>query len=152
MLNAGIPEFDPIEMRTFGPVDDKLDAYKYYVHAHPVGGIGDVNSDEKGSGARYNQGKADLSLIPLSTLEDEARVWMYGERKYKRFNWMKGMPWSVPLACALRHLAAWQNGEDLDPESGQPHLAHAMCNLRMLTLYSRTYQEGDDRPKDWLKL
>lgn len=152
MINRwAIPELDPESMRTFGPVDDVLDAAKYYVHDHPAGGIGDVNSNEKGSGARYNQGKADLSLIPLSTLEDEARVWMYGEAKYKRFNWMKGMAWSIPLACALRHLAAWQNGEDIDPESGQPHLAHAMCNLRMLTLYSRTYPEGDDRPKDWMK-
>jgi Domain of unknown function (DUF5664) len=134
-----VPELDPIEMRTFGPT-----AAKYM-------GVGDVNSNEKGSGARYNQGKVDYSLIPISTLEDEARVWMYGEGKYKRFNWMKGMQWSIPLACALRHLAAWQDGEDIDPESGQPHLAHAMCNLRMLTLYSRTYPEGDDRPKDWLK-
>lgn len=146
MLNAGIPELDPIEMRTFGPLERSPEQDIVYYAA-----VGDVNSDKKGSGARYNQGKADLSLIPLSTLEDEARVWMYGERKYKRFNWMKGMAWSIPLACALRHLAAWQNGEDLDPESGQPHLAHAMCNLRMLTLYSRTYPEGDDRPKDWLK-
>ena len=108
--------------------------------------IGDVNSSEKGSGARYNDNKADLSLIPLCTLEDEARVWMYGKEKYAAWNWAKGMPWSVPYACAMRHLAAWQRGEELDPESGQPHLAHAMCNLRMLTLYSKTYLEGDDRP------
>jgi len=113
--------------------------------------VGDVDSDARGSGARYNGGKPDLSLIPLVTLEDEARVWMYGARKYKAFNWMKGMDWSHPLACALRHLAAFQAGEDNDPESGLPHLAHAMCNLRMLTLYSRTYIEGDDRPKEWLK-
>lgn len=113
-------------------------------------GIGDVNSDDRGSGARYNCGKVDLSLIPLSTLRDEARVWMYGEKKYARFNWMKGMPWSVPFACALRHLEAWQRGEELDAESGLPHLAHAMCNLRMLTLYAETYLEGDDRPKEWL--
>lgn len=121
---------------------------------HPVpngAGVGDINSNAKGSGARYNAGKADLSLIPLSTLEDEARVWMYGTAKYKAFNWMKGMPWSVPLACALRHLAAFQAGEDIDSESGQSHLAHAMCNLRMLTLYAKTYTEGDDRPKEWLK-
>ena len=112
--------------------------------------IGDINSTERGSGARYNDGKPDLSLIPLTTLEDEARVWMNGERRYARFNWMKGMPWSVPLACALRHLAAFQRGEDLDPQSGLPHVAHAMCNLRMLTLYAKTYPEGDDRPKQWL--
>ncbi len=113
-------------------------------------GIGDVNSDAKGSGARYNTGKPDYSLIPLCTMEDEARVWMYGQAKYAAFNWAKGMAWSVPLACLLRHMAAWQRGEENDPESGLPHLAHAMCNLRMLTLYAKTYTEGDDRPKEWL--
>ena len=109
--------------------------------------VGDINSDKKGTGARFNDGKPDLSLIPLETLADEARVWMYGERKYKRHNWMKGMNWSIPLACALRHLAAWQAGEDIDPESGQSHLAHAMCNLRMLTAFAKTFPEGDDRFK-----
>lgn len=109
-------------------------------------GIGDVNSNEKGSGARFNGGKPDFSLIPLVTLEDEAKVWMYGKQKYAAWNWAKGMPWSVPLACALRHLSAWQRGEDVDAESGLPHLAHVMCNIRMLTLYTKTYPEGDDRP------
>ena len=108
--------------------------------------IGDVTSDAKGSGARYNDNKPDYSLIPLATLEDEARVWMYGKAKYAAWNWAKGMPWSVPFACLMRHMAAWQRGEECDPESGLPHLAHAMCNLRMLTLYAKTYKEGDDRP------
>jgi hypothetical protein len=112
--------------------------------------IGDVNSNEKGSGARYNGGKPDFSLLPMNTLEDEVRVWMYGAQKYASWNWAKGMPWSVPFACLMRHMAAWQRGEENDPESGLPHLAHAMCNLRMLTLYAKTYQEGDDRPKEWL--
>lgn len=115
-----------------------------------VRGIGDVNSAAKGSGARFNSNKPDFSLIPLVTMEDEARVWMYGKNKYAAWNWAKGMPWSVPLACLLRHMAAWQSGEECDPESGLPHLAHAMCNLRMLTLYAKSYPEGDDRPKEWL--
>ena len=113
-------------------------------------GIGDVASTEKGSGARFNTGKPDYSLIPLCTMEDEAKVWAYGKQKYAAWNWAKGMAWSVPLACLMRHIAAWQKGEELDPESGLPHLAHAMCNLRMLTLYSKTFTEGDDRPKEWL--
>lgn len=112
--------------------------------------VGDVNSTEKGSAARFNGGKADLALIPLVTLEDEARVWMHGAKKYAKNNWMKGMDWDIPLACALRHLAAFQRGEDIDTESGLPHIAHAMCNLRMLMLYSKTYPEGDTRPKEWL--
>lgn len=113
--------------------------------------IGDINSQEKGSGARYNDGKADFSLLPLVTLQDELRVWEYGKKKYAAWNWAKGMDWEIPFACAMRHLMAWQAGEDLDPESGQPHLAHAMCNLRMLTLYATTFPEGDHRPKEWLK-
>jgi aryl-alcohol dehydrogenase-like predicted oxidoreductase len=112
--------------------------------------IGDVNSNARGSGARFNDGKADFSLIPLCTLEDEARVWAYGARKYAAWNWAKGMDWSVPFACLQRHLAAWQRGEENDPESGLPHLAHAACNLRMLTLYAQTFPEGDNRPKQWL--
>lgn len=112
--------------------------------------VGDVKSTERGSGARFNDGKPDFSLIPLSTLEDEARVWAYGKRKYAAWNWCKGMDWSIPLACALRHLSAWQRGEDRDPESGLPHLAHVSCNIRMLTLYAKTFPEGDDRPKEWL--
>lgn len=114
-------------------------------------GIGDVNSQEKGSGARFNNGKLDFSLIPLCTLEDEVRVWEYGKAKYAAFNWTKGMPWSIPFACMMRHMAAWQRGEANDLESGLPHLAHAMCNLRMLTLYATNYTEGDDRPVEQLK-
>jgi hypothetical protein len=125
---------DTIETQTFGPLK----------------GVGDVKSNAKGSGARYNGGKADLSLIPLCTLEDEAKVWMYGKEKYAAWNWAKGMDWSIPFACMMRHMAAWQRGEENDPESGLPHLAHAMCNLRMLTLYSKTFTEGDTRPKEWL--
>lgn len=45
-------------------------------------GIGDVNSKEKGSGARFNSGKPDYSLIPFYTLADEAQVWMYGQKIY----------------------------------------------------------------------
>jgi hypothetical protein len=130
--------------------DDHEDLTFHPLRGLPPHGIGDVNSAEKGSGARFNGGKPDYSLIPLTTMEDEARVWMYGKNKYAAWNWAKGMAWSVPLACLLRHMAAWQRGEEVDPESGLPHLAHAMCNLRMLTLYSKTFPEGDDRPKEWL--
>ncbi len=111
--------------------------------------IGDVTSNAKGSGARYHDGKPDWSLLPLSVMDGCLRVFMYGAKKYAAWNWAKGMAWSVPFACMLRHLSAWQRGEELDPESGESHLDHAMCNLVMLIQYAKTYREGDDRPK-WL--
>lgn len=112
--------------------------------------VGDVDSDTKGSGARFNDGKPAFDLVPLVALEGCAKVFEYGRRKYASWNWAKGMDWSIPYSCMLRHLAAWQRGEDNDPESGLPHLGHVMCNLVMLTTYARTYPEGDNRPAKWL--
>lgn len=109
--------------------------------------IGNVNSNERGSGARFNTGKTPYALIPLGTLKPAADVFGYGAKKYAAWNWAKGMAWSVPYECALRHLEAWYRGEELDPESGLPHLGHVMCNLIMLTHYADHYKEGDDRPK-----
>lgn len=106
--------------------------------------VGDVNSTARGSGARYNDGKPDLSLVPMWTLEDTARVWSYGKQKYAAWNWAKGMPWSVPLACAMRHLSAIQKGELVDPESGLPHSAHVICNMQMLAHYMQNFPEGND--------
>jgi len=110
--------------------------------------VGDIDSDKKGTGARFNEGKVPLELIPLSTLEGAAFVMAHGAKKYKRWNWMKGMDWLVPYGCLLRHMAAWYDGEDDDEESGLPHLDHAMCNLIMLIHYAKNYPEGDDRPDE----
>ena len=111
----------------------------------------DINNCQvDGKAKRHNVNKPDLSLIPLKLLEDEARVWQHGAIKYEKNNWMKGQKWSVPLASALRHLAKWQAGQDIDSESGESHIAHAIANLHMITLYMRTYKSGDDRVKGYL--
>ncbi len=108
--------------------------------------VGDVTSNERGSGARYNDSKTRFDLVPLTSLKDCADVFEYGAEKYASWNWAKGMPWSVPYGCLMRHLEAWYRGEGNDAESGLPHLGHAMCNLIMLAHYARFYKEGDDRP------
>jgi hypothetical protein len=108
--------------------------------------IGDINSDAKGSGARANAGKTRIDLVPIHLLDSAADVFAYGADKYAAWNWAKGMQWSVPYACMMRHMAAWFRGEDFDRESGLPHLGHAMANLLMLEHYATTYKDGDDRP------
>ena len=112
--------------------------------------IGSNESNEKGSGARYNDGKAPMEFVPLHLLEETARVFHSATTsgKYAPWNWAKGMPWLVPYACAIRHLGAWFRGEDKDPESGYSHLAHAMGNILMLMHYRSAYPEGDNRPKE----
>lgn len=109
--------------------------------------VGDVNSTEKGSGARMSKGKVALSLVPLHLLAGCARVFMSGVLKYSPFNWTHGMKWSLCFDCTLRHLFKWfYCGEDIDPESGESHLDHALANLFMLRHYVNNYTEGDDRP------
>jgi hypothetical protein len=109
--------------------------------------VGDVNSDQKGSGARYNDGKVQYHYTPLHLLDGVNRVWTIGAKKYKEWNWTKGMAWTHPYNSMQRHMSAWFRGEDRDPETGESHLDHAICNLLMLKHYETHYVEGDDRPK-----
>lgn len=76
-----------------------------------------------------------------------ARVFDYGRKKYAEWNWAKGMPWSVPLACAARHLRQIIDGEDMDEESGRLHVGHVYCNIVMLLQYQKTYKDGDNLPR-----
>lgn len=109
--------------------------------------VGDVESTAKGSGARANSGKVSLTQVPIHLFAGVARVLMGGMLKYAAFNWAKGMKWSVPMDCALRHLNKWWfMGEEIDYESGEHHLDHAITNLLMLRHYVVTHKDGDDRP------
>lgn len=96
---------------------------------------------------RYDTGKARLDLIPSSALYGLAKVMEYGSTKYDDHNWRKGMKWSKPYACAMRHLLKWYEGEEVDHESGQSHLYHVLANITMLIEYQKTCPQLDDRYK-----
>lgn len=112
---------------------------------------GDLDSNEKGSGARRNGGKVMFHQIPMHLLAGVARVLMGGMQKYKPLNWAKGMDWSNCFDCTLRHVFKWWYArEDNDQESGEHHLDHAICNLLFLKHYLNYYPDGDDRPPEGL--
>jgi len=109
--------------------------------------VGDVNSKERGTGARANTGKISFSLVPIHLLAGAARVFMGGLLKYSAFNWARGMAWSVCYDSYMRHwIKWWWMGEDFDTESGEHHLDHCIANLLFLRHYVDSYPEGDDRP------
>lgn len=90
----------------------------------------------------YGSTQADMQ----AALRDAAAVFEFGAKKYKAWNWYKGMPWSVPVGCIGRHLLAIERGEALDADSGLHHRGHVVCNVFMLLAYNRMYQEGNDLP------
>lgn len=98
-------------------------------------------------GIKHDAGKPRLSLIPRAALEAEARVMGFGANKYGTFNWKKGLAYSRLLDAALRHVHAFVDGENDDPESGLNHLAHARANLAMLLDQLHSGAGEDDRYK-----
>ncbi len=104
-------------------------------------------SNVDGGGLRYDAGKLRMDLVPMSTLRSLARVLGKGAEKYAPNNWRRGMEYSKVVACLLRHLSQWVDGEDIDQESGLNHLDHIMANAAFLVEYNDYYPEGDDRFK-----
>jgi hypothetical protein len=103
----------------------------------------------KDQGARFNEGKPQLSFAVLGreVLAGEAAVWERGAKKYARGNWLKGMSWTQSADSLLRHLSAFLNGEDNDPETGLPHVDHIVCCAKILSNSVHTRPELDDREK-----
>ena len=91
-----------------------------------------MNRRHNTGGTKHDSSKADLSLVPLVLIEATAKALMFGEQKYGRYNFRKGFPNHRLIAACLRHVLAYQDGEDLDPESNLPHLAHATACIAML--------------------
>lgn len=100
-----------------------------------------------GGGERKNAGKLPMHLVPVSAIRSIAEVLRFGANKYAERNWERGFNFSIPYACAMRHLTAWWEGENNDQESQLNHLKHALTNIAMIIEFLETYPEGDDRPK-----
>ena len=100
---------------------------------------------------KYDTGKAPLGLIPPATLIEIAQVFGFGAEKYGMNNWRtdsKNTSWIRTYSSIQRHLNAGHAGEDIDPESGKPHLAHAATQIMILMTYQSEHPECDDRYKE----
>jgi hypothetical protein len=100
-----------------------------------------------GNATKHDDGKAPMNLLSREALEQTAMVMAFGKDKYAAHNWRKGFQWSRPLSAAIRHIMAFNDGEDKDPESGLSHLAHAACCIMFLLEFEKTHKELDDRWK-----
>lgn len=100
-----------------------------------------------GSAIKFDSNKLPLNLLSTEALNQTAAVLAFGAEKYAEHNWRAGFAWSRPLAAAMRHITAFNDGEDKDPESGLSHLAHAACCIMFLLEFEKTHPHLDDRYK-----
>lgn len=91
--------------------------------------------------------KPPLHLIPPSAEIAESMAFEVGAAKYGPYNWREAtVAASVYMAAAKRHLAQWWDGNNIDPESGATHLAHARACLAILIDAESIGKLVDDRP------
>lgn len=100
------------------------------------------------SGAQKGRKQEMYSLIPAFPLAELARVYGDGVQKYAPHNWRAGYPYAWSLDSLFRHIEAFRQGEDTNPESGLHHLAHATFHLFALMEFQRTGKGDDDRADD----
>lgn len=100
---------------------------------------------KKAKAVKFDGEKIQLELLSASWLLGVGRVLTFGARKYAAHNWRNGLQQSRLVGAALRHLVAYLGGENLDPESGLPHLHHASCCLMFASELLETHPELDDR-------
>ena len=87
-------------------------------------------------GKKYDSGKRRYDLVDLNVIGAIADVLGFGAQKYAENSWQK-LPNGEKryFAALMRHLEAHQRGETVDPESGYPHIYHALTNVYFLTYF-----------------
>ena len=99
------------------------------------------------SGTKHDSEKVRWELLSVDAINEIAKVMTFGARKYNDHNWRGGFDWSRLIGAAYRHLSAWHNGQDKDPETGLSHLAHLGCCVMFLLEHETRGLGKDDRYK-----
>lgn len=88
---------------------------------------------EQIKGAKYDDGKLRISLVPPEIVTAIAEAREYGKRKYADAEAWRSEPREKWQDALLRHvLAIWNNPLAIDEESGLPALWHVATNVAFL--------------------
>jgi hypothetical protein len=91
--------------------------------------------------------KVPIHCVSAAVIMEMGLGMMEGGRKYGTHNYRSmGVLASVYYDASMRHLMAWWEGEDIDPESGLSHITKALSGLSVLrdSMLMRNWK--DDRP------
>ncbi len=96
--------------------------------------------------------KVPMSFVPSGVLQEVAVGMFEGGLKYGRHNYRAiGVRASVYYDAAMRHLMAYWEGEDIDPDSGLSHITKAITSLvvmRDAMLHGKFYDDRPPRPNE----
>ncbi len=93
--------------------------------------------------------KVPFSTIPAQVMAEIGLAMLEGALKYGRHNYRAaGVRASVYYDAAMRHLAAWWEGQDFDPDSNLSHVTKALACLTVLRDSMLQRNWTDDRPPE----
>jgi len=98
-------------------------------------------------GTKKDSGKPRICLIPVEAITGCADALGFGAQKYGDYNYRGGLKHTRLMDSILRHLTSHLQNEEIDPESGLPHLSHAIAGLSMLIWMTKHRPDLDDRYK-----
>ncbi len=103
----------------------------------------------------FGLSKPCLSAVPIPPLMEAAMGMGEGAWKYGRHNYRHTRIYaSIYFDAVMRHMFAWWEGEDTDPDSGLHHVTKALCSLLVLRDAQIRGMDEDDRPPrseaEWL--
>lgn len=91
--------------------------------------------------------KLPLSLVPPVAIAHASLAHLDGACKYGKWNWrIAGVRASIYIDAALRHITAYNEGEEIAADSGVHHLGHALACLNILLDAASVGKLIDDRP------
>jgi hypothetical protein len=113
--------------------------------ARPDGGMGKKPSNPKDA---LGSAKTPLSTVSTPVIAELGVAMLEGALKgYGRHNYrVIGVRAGVYYDAAFRHMAAWWEGEDDDPDSGLSHITKAIASLVVLRDGMIMGNFFDDRP------
>ena len=104
-----------------------------------------ASGDPKGEAGASKPGLGNISVVAQYY---EGAVMAQGAKSYGAYNWCEHpMKASTYYNAILRHLNAWWLGEDIDPKSMFPHMAHIRASSGIIIDQQETRRMIDDRPK-----
>ena len=99
-----------------------------------VAALPEVSPSEPDPKGSAGDKKTPMQFLPLSALDQVSHVMKLGAKKYGFRNWVTsdGVEINTYKGAILRHLMQYCDGEDVDPESGQSHIAHIAASCLII--------------------